>query len=78
MEINIHPAAGSPVTILSPAHLSKIRFPSEDFAACAPGQNRRQFHLDTGIPCFTNNWWETGKWHQERWGGGAVGRPEIY
>jgi len=33
MEAIIHLAAGFPVKILSPAHPTKIRFPSEDFEA---------------------------------------------
>ena len=53
MEVIIQVAVGSTVRILSPAHLVTIWFASEDFAGCTPSQDRRQFRLDTGIPCFT-------------------------
>ena len=67
-------AAGSPVKILSPAQPEKIRFSSEDCAACAPAQDRWLSRLDTEIPYFTNNWREMENGGQERWGRGAAGR----
>ena len=44
-EVIIHLAASSPVKILSPAHPAKIRFPSEDFATCTPGQDWFEAYL---------------------------------
>ena len=52
---SINPAAGSPVKILSPAHPAKIRFPNEDFAACAPCQDNRCCYTYMPAPLFFIN-----------------------